>query len=115
VHTSGAKKRYEDFLKMYKGVPAAPVLPTPAQVAAAPTATQTRQQIAQQVAQPPAMQQPVVMPINLGGGGQQQTGGGVSAPPPSQGSGPSVPFLPAGNPDNFLVLYSRMVYNIVDG
>jgi hypothetical protein len=56
------------------------------------------------------------MPINLGGGGQQQSGGGgVSAPPPSQGSGPSVPFLPAGNPDNFLVLYSRMVYNIVDG
>ena len=50
-----------------------------------------------------------------GSGGQQQTGGGVSAPPPSQGSGPSVPFLPAGNPDNFLVLYSRMVYNIVDG
>jgi hypothetical protein len=88
------------------------------QVAPAPTATQTRQQVAQQVAQPPPsqQQQPVVMPINLGGGGQQQSGGGgVSAPPPSQGSGPSVPFLPAGNPDNFLVLYSRMVYNIVDG
>ena len=72
------------------------------------------------VSQPPPsqqQQQPVVMPINLGGGGQQQTsgGGGMSGPPPSQGSGPSVPFLPAGNPDNFLVLYSRMVYNIVDG
>ena len=65
---------------------------------------------------PAATQQPVVMPINLGGGGQQQSGGGgMSGPPPSQGSGPSVPFLPAGNPDNFLVLYSRMVYNIVDG
>jgi hypothetical protein len=116
VHTSGAAKRYEDFLKTYKGAPVAPVLPSQAQVAAAPTSTQARQQIAQQVAQPAATQQPVVMPINLGSGGQQQTGGGgTSGPPPSQGSGPSVPFLPAGNPDNFLVLYSRMVYNIVDG
>ena len=87
------------------------------QVAAAPTSTQARQQIAQQVSQPPAAQQSVVMPINLGGGGQQQSGGGSSGGGGggSQGSGPSVPFLPAGNPDNFLVLYSRMVYNIVDG
>ena len=88
------------------------------QVTAAPTSTQARQQIAQQVSQPPATQQPVVMPINLGGGGQQQSGGGGSSGGGgggSQGSGPSVPFLPAGNPDNFLVLYSRMVYNIVDG
>ena len=71
------------------------------------------------VSQPPPsqqQQQPVVMPINLGGGGQQQSGGGSSGGGGgSQGSGPSVPFLPAGNPDNFLVLYSRMVYNIVDG
>ena len=75
--------------------------------------------LATNVSQPPPsqqQQQPVVMPINLSGGGQQQTGGGgASAPPPSQGSGPSVPFLPAANTDNFLVLYSRMVYNIVDG
>jgi lysozyme len=87
------------------------------QVAAAPTQSVAQQQIAQQVSQPPAAQQPVVMPINLGGGGQQQTGGSSSGGGGggSQGSGPSVPFLPAGNPDNFLVLYSRMVYNIVDG
>jgi len=96
-----------------------PVLPSPAQVAAAPTATEARQQMAQQVAQPPPSQQnqqPIIMPINLGGGMQQQaSGGGMGAPPPSQKDGPSVPFLPAGNSDNFLVLYSRMVYNIVDG
>jgi len=93
-----------------------PSSPSPAQVAAAPTSTQARQQIAQQVAQPPAAQQTVVMPIDLSGGGQQQSGGGgTSGPPPSQGSGPSVPFLPTSNPDNLLVLYSRMVYNIVDG
>ena len=53
-------------------------------------------------------------------GGEQQAqqpsgGGGISAPPPTPQSGPSVPFLSATNTDNFLVLYSRMVYNIVDG
>jgi hypothetical protein len=80
------------------------------------------QNLATNVSQPPPsqqQQQPIVMPINLGGGGQQQqSGGGGSGGGGgggSQGSGPSVPFLPAGNPDNFLVLYSRMVYNIVDG
>ena len=95
-----------------------PIVSATPQVAAAPTKATSQQQIAQQVSQPPAAQQPVVMPINLGGGGQQQTGGGGSSGGGgggSQGSGPSVPFLPAGNPDNFLVLYSRMVYNIVDG
>jgi uncharacterized membrane protein YgcG len=76
--------------------------------------------LATNVSQPPPsqqQQQPVVMSINLGGGGQKQSGGGSSGGGGggSQGSGPSVPFLPAGNPDNFLVLYSRMVYNIVDG
>lgn len=78
------------------------------------------QNLATNVSQPPPsqqQQQPIVMPINLGGGGQKQSGGGSSGGGGggSQGSGPSVPFLPAGNPDNFLVLYSRMVYNIVDG
>ena len=106
------------------GVPVSTTLTKPtststqAQVAAAPTQSAAQQQIAQKVAQPAAAQQPVVMPINLGGGGQQQSGGGSSGGGGgggSQGSGPSVPFLPAGNPDNFLVLYSRMVYNIVDG
>ena len=54
----------------------------------------------------------------MSGGRQQQSGGGSSGGGGgggSQGSGPSVSFLPAGNPNNFLVLYSRMVYNIVDG
>jgi muramidase (phage lysozyme) len=81
---------------------------------------EARKALGIQISQPPPsqqQQQPVVMPINLGGGGQQQTGGGSSGGGGggSQGSGPSVPFLPTSNPDNFLVLYSRMVYNIVDG
>jgi hypothetical protein len=90
-----------------------------AQVEAAKTAqTQVAQRAAavSQVAQ----SQPQVnyLPIDMSGGGQQQTGGGGNSGGGgggSQGSGPSVPFLPAGNPNNFLVLYSRMVYNIVDG
>ena len=45
----------------------------------------------------------------------QGGGGGVSAPPSTQKNGPSVPLLPSANTDNFLVLYSIMVYNIVDG
>jgi hypothetical protein len=80
---------------------------------------QQYQTMATSVAQPPPSQQnqqPIIMPIDLSGGMQQQSsGGGMSAPPPSQKDGPSVPFLPASNSDNFLVLYSRMVYNIVDG
>jgi len=90
-----------------------------AQVEAAKTAqTQVAQRAAavSQIAQ----SQPQVnyLPIDMSGGGQQQSGGGGSSGGGgggSQGSGPSVPFLPAGNPNNFLVLYSRMVYNIVDG
>ena len=86
------------------------------QVAPAPTQSAAQQQIAQQVSRPAAAPQSVVMPIDMSGGGQQRTGGGgTSGPPPAQGNGPSVSFLPAGNPNNFLVLYSRMVYNIVDG
>jgi lysozyme len=42
-------------------------------------------------------------------------GGGVSAPPQSSGGSIEVPFLPTTNPDNFLTMYSRIVYNIVDG
>jgi hypothetical protein len=120
---NAAGKKYAQTISELKNIRSGGNKPivsaTQAQVAAAPTSTQARQQIAQQVSQPPAAQQPVVMPINLGGGGQQQTGGGGGSSGVggggSQGSGPSVPFLPAGNPDNFLVLYSRMVYNIVDG
>jgi hypothetical protein len=90
-----------------------------AQVEAAKTAQTQVAQKATAVSQT-AQTKPQVnyLPINASGGGQQQTGGGgggTSGPPSAKGNGPSVPFLPAGNPDNFLVLYSRMVYNIVDG
>jgi hypothetical protein len=117
---NAAGKKYTQTISELKNIRSGgnkPIVSATPQVAAAPTKATSQQQIAQQVSQPPAAQQPVVMPINLGGGGQQQSGGGSSGGGGggSQGSGPSVPFLPAGNPDNFLVLYSRMVYNIVDG
>lgn len=91
------------------------------QVAAAPTQSQVQSNIATKVSQTPRQtQQPIFMPINLSGAGEQQqqqpSGGGMVTPPPSSpGGGPTVPILPSSNPENFLVLYSRMVYNIVDG
>ena len=90
-----------------------------AQAQAAPG---TQAQVAQRVStvSQPAQQKPQInyLPIDMSGGeqqAQQPSGGGISAPPPTPQSGPSVPFLSATNTDNFLVLYSRMVYNIVDG
>lgn len=72
-----------------------------------------------QPVQTAAQSQTNIIPIDLSGAMQQQSqgggGGGVSAPPATQKNGPSVPLLPSANTDNFLVLYSRMVYNIVDG
>jgi hypothetical protein len=98
---------------------------TPVQASSVATSLsqqQIKEQVAQQVSQPPPSQQQGqvnFMPIDLSGGQQQQQSSGgtgaVSSPPPSQKSGPTVPILPSNNPDNFLVLYSRMVYNVVDG
>ncbi len=86
-------------------------------VVAAPAQQQMQQQSAQQVAQVPATQsQPQVNILPLqGGAGNQQ---GTAKPPqaPITGiRGETVPMLPTTNPDNFLTLYSKMVYNIVDG
>ena len=92
-----------------------------AQAQAAPTAQAAQQQQIAQVAQPVQQQSQVnYLPIDMSGGGQQAQqqpsgGGGISAPPSPQQKGPTQPFLPPSNPNNFLTLYSRMVYNIVDG
>jgi hypothetical protein len=80
-----------------------------------------RQVAAQSVAQPPK-QSPVestTVPLDMGGGG-------ASPPPRPPKKNPSstmqltpqapdnLPFLKASNDDNFLSLYSRLTYNIVD-
>lgn len=90
------------------------------QVSAAPTQVETTQQRAASVSQPPPTQVASsvnVLPIDLSSTQQQSGGGGgqVISSPPSQKNGPSVPLLPSSNPDNFLVLYSKIVYNVVDG
>jgi hypothetical protein len=118
VHTPGSAKRYSENLKKYQTM--SPLTQTPTQVSAAPTQATTQQQIARQVAQP-AQNMPslVSLPPTIINAAppQQETSGGSNVPPPPSGSGGSieVPFLPTSNPNNFYVLYSRSVYNIVDG
>jgi lysozyme len=87
-------------------------------VVAAPTQATTQQQVAQQVSQPPPSQQKAqvnVLPLNTGTPQPQKPRGQRAAPPSNMTSGNDVPFLPSTNHDNFLTLYSKIVYNIVDG
>lgn len=80
-----------------------------------PTSQTTTPAATQQISQPviPIQSQPnvTVMPMQQGGGSQGNTrvvGGGG-------GNRETVPFLMARNDDNFLTMYSKIVYNIVDG
>jgi len=65
----------------------------------------------------PGQQAPQVSLVNVGSGTPQASPSRPSStttpPSPTGGNGPTAPFLPSYNPDNFLTLYSRMVYNIV--
>jgi len=65
----------------------------------------------------PGQQAPQVSLVNIGSGTPQASPSRPSStttpPSPTGGNGPTAPFLPSYNPDNFLTLYSRMVYNIV--
>ena len=60
---------------------------------------------------------PQVSLVNVGSGTPQASPSRPSSTTtpatPTGGNGPTAPFLPSSNPDNFLTLYSRMVYNIV--
>jgi hypothetical protein len=72
------------------------------------------------ISQPPKKSAPTVnvLPMNLPTPGQGQSAApkSDSAPIPTPASsGQSIPIIPSSNPDNFLVLYSKLVYNIVDG
>jgi hypothetical protein len=79
--------------------------------------TQTRAQVISQPAQqiPTTINLPPTIIDASPPQQAQQQSGGVSAPPPSGGGSIEVPMLPTTNPDNFLTMYSRIVYNIVDG
>ncbi len=91
---------------------------TQSTVTAAPTQAATQQQVAQQVSQPPPSQQKPqvnVLPLNTGTPQSQKPRGQRPSPAPNMTSGNNAPFLPSTNHDNFLTLYSKIVYNIVDG
>jgi hypothetical protein len=87
-------------------VPGAQIKPSPTPAPQAPSASKSGPQPIQVI---PFQQQSQVQPASSGGGGK------ISAPPSPQQNGPTAPFYPSSNYDNFLTLYSRMVYNIVDG
>jgi hypothetical protein len=101
------------------GVTAATTQIKPSTVAASQTQVATQQQIAQTVSQPPIQQAPQVniAPLNVSSPQTQSTkvGDTIAPPPVMSKGGVTVPFLTSSNHDNFLTLYSKMVYNIVDG
>lgn len=92
---------------------------TQPKVEPAKTQQETQQIAAQSVSQPPATQsksQVNVVPLNMSSPQTQSTPVGQKVPPPpvlSKG-GATVPFLTSTNHDNFMTLYSKIVYNLVD-
>jgi hypothetical protein len=111
-HDKGSGKTYQ----LAQGVPTTTPPPKPG-VAPATTPAATTQQIAQTVSQPAQQQQQsqvTVAPMNMStpqaqapassGGGSGQMSSGRQPPP-----------MGSSNDDNFFILYSKMVYSIVDG
>jgi hypothetical protein len=90
---------------------------TASQVSAAPQQSQVQQQVAQQVSQPILIAPPPQVNIVPMSGRMNQKSGQQKPqlPPEKISGGGQVPFLMSTNNDNFLTLYSKMVYNIVDG
>lgn len=120
-----ALRRYQENLREAKGQ--ASVRPAPGQggpdlpdFMLPPEKREELARKARNVSQPPPSQQAPqvnIMPLDMTGGARQNTSQTPSViPSPSpQKHGPSVPFISSSNDDNFFVLYSKMVYNIVDG
>lgn len=107
--------------KRFDGASSIPSKPQPGQQAPpAPVLPQTSIKPGQQAPQTPTkpgQPAPQVSLVNVGSGTPQASPSRPSStttpPSPTGGNGPTAPFLPSYNPDNFLTLYSRMVYNIV--
>ena len=79
---------------------------------------ETKTLAASKIAQPPPQESPSssvsMVPLDLSGG--KKSGGSAPMMPPQRaGKGPEVPLLPSSDPDNFMTMYSRIIYNIVDG
>lgn len=104
--------------KRFDGASSTPPKPQPGQQT--PQTPQTQITPGQQAPPPPTkpgQPAPQVSLVNVGSGTPQASPSRPSStttpPSPTGGNGPTAPFLPSSNPDNFLTLYSRMVYNIV--
>lgn len=120
--TSGeAVNLFEKNLRYFEGqgsttVAAKANTPT---VTPAPGQAVNNKNVAQTVAQPPPAPQTTVTvaPVNVASPQTQSGGGQQKTIPPTQKmtGGGSVPFLRSSNDDNFLTIYSKMVYNVVDG
>jgi len=128
IITGKSPKLDKDFLAGGKLATADGVKPSavttqpqkPPTVTAAPTQSTTAQQVSQTVAQQPGSNQPskpLLVPINLAG--QQQSPPSppppIPAPPVLNLQGNQIPNISSSNFDNFLTLYSKMTYNIVEG
>ena len=113
-----AKKRYDAYLTQAKSSTTTTAA-RKTMVAPAAGQQQTAQQVAQTVAQPPTQQSTsvTVAPMNMASPQTQSRKMGEKsiAPPIMNKGGVTVPFLSSSNNDNFLTLYSKIVYNIVDG
>ena len=122
---SQTMKAYEENLKEAKGQVQAkgqggPDLPD---WALSPEKREELKNMATKVSQPPPSQAaPTVNVLPLDFSTQMPKQAPTSSASPSSGpaapagsTGPTAPFLPAGNADNFLILYSKIIYNIVDG
>lgn len=78
-------------------------------------------EVIEMISQPPPSQVSSggsnVVPIDLSGMSPQGGSSGGSAPVISskQNDGPSVPIIASSDTENFLTMYSRLTYNIVDG
>lgn len=89
---------------------------TAGQVSASPQQSQIQQQVAQQVSQPVIIAPPPqVNIVPMSGRMNQRSTQQKPQLPAEKIGGQQVPFLMSTNNDNFLTLYSKMVYNIVDG
>lgn len=101
------------------GTPGVAGTPATPAVTPAPARSTNTQQLAQTVSQPPPSQakpQVNVVPMNVSSPQAQSTpvGSQVPAPPVLSKGGASTPFLTSTNHDNFLTLYSKIVYSLVD-
>lgn len=115
----GKGKGPATLAQVSKETPTTVAAPTKPSVTAAPTQATNAQQVAQSVSRPPVQQtsQITVAPMDMSSPQTQSTkmGDKVMPPPVVNKGGSSVPFLTSSNHDNFLTLYSKLVYNIVDG